>query len=97
MRQRVVSPDEWTKARVALLAHEKELTRLRDAISRQRRELPWVRIDKDYSFEGSRGTQTLSDLFEGRLLQPSLQPGSNMKWYTRSWLLLVPGRQLRWD
>ena len=43
-----------------------ELTRLRDAISRQRRELPWVRIDKDYSFEGSRGTQTLSDLFEGR-------------------------------
>jgi predicted dithiol-disulfide oxidoreductase (DUF899 family) len=66
MRQRVVSPDEWTKARVALLAQEKELTRLRDAISRQRRELPWVRIDKDYSFEGSRGTQTLSDLFEGR-------------------------------
>jgi predicted dithiol-disulfide oxidoreductase (DUF899 family) len=66
MRQRVVAPDEWTKARVALLAQEKELTRLRDAISRQRRELPWVRIDKDYSFEGSRGTQTLSDLFEGR-------------------------------
>ena len=44
MRQRVVSPDDWTKARVALLAQEKELTRLRDAISRQRRELPWVRI-----------------------------------------------------
>ena len=66
MRQRVVSPDEWTKARVALLVQEKELTRLRDAISRQRRELPWVRIDKDYSFEGSRGKQTVSDLFEGR-------------------------------
>ena len=47
MRQRVVSRDEWTTARVALLAQEKELTRLRDAISRQRRELPWVRIDKD--------------------------------------------------
>jgi predicted dithiol-disulfide oxidoreductase (DUF899 family) len=66
MRQRVVSRDEWTTARVALLAHEKELTRLRDAISRQRRELPWVRIDKDYVFEGPHGTQTLGDLFEGR-------------------------------
>jgi predicted dithiol-disulfide oxidoreductase (DUF899 family) len=66
MRQRVVSRDEWTTARVALLAQEKELTRLRDAISRQRRELPWVRIDKDYVFEGPQGTQTLGDLFEGR-------------------------------
>ena len=44
---RVVSRDEWTTARVALLAQEKELTRLRDAISRQRRELPSVRIDKN--------------------------------------------------
>ena len=66
MRQRVVSRDEWTRARAALLAQEKELTRLRDAISRQRRELPWVRIDKDYVFEGPQGTQTLGDLFEGR-------------------------------
>jgi predicted dithiol-disulfide oxidoreductase (DUF899 family) len=66
MRQLVVSRDEWTNARVALLTQEKELTRLRDAISRQRRELPWVRVDKDYRFESSRGTQTLSDLFEGR-------------------------------
>ncbi len=49
---------------MALLAQEKELTRLRDAISRQRRELPWVRIDKDYRFEGPRGTQILGDLFE---------------------------------
>jgi len=53
MRQRVVSRDEWTTARVARLAQEKGLTRLRDAISRQRRQLPWVRIDKDYVFEGS--------------------------------------------
>jgi predicted dithiol-disulfide oxidoreductase (DUF899 family) len=52
MRQRVVSPDAWTKARVARLAQGKELTRLRDAISRQRRGLPWIRIDKEYSFEG---------------------------------------------
>jgi predicted dithiol-disulfide oxidoreductase (DUF899 family) len=66
MHQRVVSRDEWTPARVALLAQEKELTRLRDAISRQRRELPWVRIDKDYVFEVPQGTQPLGDLFEGR-------------------------------
>jgi predicted dithiol-disulfide oxidoreductase (DUF899 family) len=66
MRQRVVSPDEYTKARAALLAQEKELTRLRDAISRQRRELAWVRIGKDYVFEGPQGKQNLGDLFEGR-------------------------------
>ena len=66
MRQRVVSRDEWATARVTLLVQEKELTRLRDAISRQRRELPWVRIDKDYVFEGPQGKQTLGDLFEGR-------------------------------
>jgi predicted dithiol-disulfide oxidoreductase (DUF899 family) len=46
MRPRVMSRDEWTTARVALLAQEKELTRLRDAISRQRRELPWVADDE---------------------------------------------------
>jgi predicted dithiol-disulfide oxidoreductase (DUF899 family) len=66
MRQRVVSRDEWTTARVALLAHEKELTRLRDAISRQRRELPGVRIDKGYVYERPYHTQTLGDLFESR-------------------------------
>jgi predicted dithiol-disulfide oxidoreductase (DUF899 family) len=49
-----------------LLTKEKELTRLRDELSRQRRELPWSRVEKEYVFEGARGKETLSDLFEGR-------------------------------
>jgi predicted dithiol-disulfide oxidoreductase (DUF899 family) len=62
----VVSRAEWTRAREALLQREKELTRLRDAISRQRRELPWVRIDKEYRFDTPQGPRTLARLFEGR-------------------------------
>ena len=48
---KVVSPKEWLKARTALLAKEKEMTRLRDAISAERLALPWVRIEKDYFFD----------------------------------------------
>ncbi|MEO9249661.1 MAG: thioredoxin family protein [Gemmatimonadaceae bacterium] len=62
----VVSRDEWTAARTAFLAREKEFTRLRDDLSRQRRELPWVKVDKAYLFDTANGTQTLADLFEGR-------------------------------
>jgi predicted dithiol-disulfide oxidoreductase (DUF899 family) len=62
----VVSPEEWLLARTALLAMEKEFTRLRDELSRQRRELPWVRVDKAYVFDGPRGQETLSELFERR-------------------------------
>ena len=62
----VVPREEWLKARKAHLAREKELTRLRDDISRERRELPWVRVDKEYVFESPGGQKTLSDLFEGR-------------------------------
>lgn len=62
----VVSKDEWTQARKALLAKEKELTRLRDEVSRMRRTLPWVRVDKDYSFEGTSGAVSLAELFAGR-------------------------------
>ena len=62
----VVSRDEWTAARLELLAQEKELTRMRDEVSRRRRALPWVRIDKDYVFEGPNGRETLGDLFAGR-------------------------------
>ena len=58
---RVVSRDQWIEERKALLAREKEFTRLRDQLSRQRRELPWVRVDKDYVFEGANGKQTLSE------------------------------------
>ena len=63
---RVVSRDEWLTARRAFLAKEKELTHARDRLSRERRELPWVRVDKEYVFDGPAGKETLSDLFAGR-------------------------------
>jgi len=63
---RIVSSDEWVTERKALLAREKELTRLRDQIARERRALPWVRVDKTYVFAAPEGPRTLADLFEGR-------------------------------
>jgi predicted dithiol-disulfide oxidoreductase (DUF899 family) len=63
---RVVSEGEWLVARKDLLTREKELTRLRDEVSRHRRELPWVKVDKEYLFEGPDGKETLADLFDGR-------------------------------
>ena len=63
---RVVSRDEWVAERKTLLAREKELTRLRDQIARERRALPWVRIDKTYVFDGPEGRRTLAELFDGR-------------------------------
>jgi len=63
---KVVSREEWLKARRAFLAKEKEFTRQRDELSRQRRELPWVKVEKDYVFDGPNGKETLADLFEGR-------------------------------
>lgn len=63
---RVVSREEWLSARLAFLAKEKEFTRLRDDLSRQRRELPWVKVDKPYVFDGPNGKETLADLFENR-------------------------------
>jgi predicted dithiol-disulfide oxidoreductase (DUF899 family) len=62
----VVSRAEWIVARKAHLQKEKELTRLRDELSRQRRELPWVKVDTPYVFDGPEGQQTLADLFDGR-------------------------------
>jgi predicted dithiol-disulfide oxidoreductase (DUF899 family) len=62
----VVSRKEWVAARKALLAKEKEFTRLRDEMSRQVRELPWVKVTEPYAFEGAHGKQTLADLFQGR-------------------------------
>jgi predicted dithiol-disulfide oxidoreductase (DUF899 family) len=58
--------EEWLEARLELLKAEKELTRLNDDLARQRRELPWVRVDKDYRFETEDGEATLADLFRGR-------------------------------
>jgi predicted dithiol-disulfide oxidoreductase (DUF899 family) len=57
---------EWLTARLALLEAEKELTRRSDELARQRQELPWVRIDKEYRFETDEGSATLKDLFRGR-------------------------------
>ena len=62
----VVSREEWLAARKALLAAEKDFTRLRDELSRQRRALPWVKVDKQYVFDGPSGEETLADLFEQR-------------------------------
>ena len=57
---------EWLDARLELLKAEKELTRLGDDLARQRRELPWVRVAKDYVFDTEQGEATLGDLFRGR-------------------------------
>jgi predicted dithiol-disulfide oxidoreductase (DUF899 family) len=62
----VLSKDEWLKARLELLALEKEETRLRDKVRAARRALPWVREEKDYVFDTPEGSRTLSDLFAGR-------------------------------
>ncbi len=57
---------QWLKARLKLLKEEKELTRRSDELARHRRQLPWVRIDKEYVFDTDEGEQTLRDLFAGR-------------------------------
>ncbi len=66
MQHTIVSQDQWLAARKALLAKEKEFTRARDALSAERRTLPWVKIDKNYVFDGRAGKQSLADLFDGR-------------------------------
>jgi predicted dithiol-disulfide oxidoreductase (DUF899 family) len=66
MQHRVVSRDDWLAARRQLLNQEKEFTRRRDELSAERRELPWVRVDKDYVFDTPDGKATLGDLFDGR-------------------------------
>ena len=65
-RHTVVSRKDWLAARKALLTKEKKFTRLRDQLSKERRQLPWVKVDKDYAFDGPQGTETLSELFDGR-------------------------------
>jgi len=65
-RRTVVSRKDWLAARKALLTKEKKFTRLRDQLSKERRQLPWVKVDKDYVFDGPEGTETLSELFDSR-------------------------------
>ena len=62
----ILPHEEWVQARKGLLAKEKEFTKLRDELSKARRELPWEKVDKAYVFEGPDGKESLSDLFDGR-------------------------------
>jgi predicted dithiol-disulfide oxidoreductase (DUF899 family) len=66
MNNRIVSRAEWLDAHKQHLIKEKELTRRRDQLSIERRELPWVKVDKPYVFEGPNGKEALADLFGGR-------------------------------
>ncbi len=63
---RIGTQDEWQTARDALLNEEKALTRRSDELARKRRELPWVPVEKNYTFETARGTKSLAELFDGR-------------------------------
>src|SRR5215213_4391184 len=63
---KVGSRAEWQAAREELLRREKEYTRMGDELARQRRELPWVPVEKEYRFETDEGTRTLAELFDGR-------------------------------
>jgi len=65
----VVSRAEWQAARDELLQREKEHTRMADELARQRRELPWVAVEKEYRFDTDAGTQTLAGLFDGLICQ----------------------------
>ncbi|GAB3684366.1 DUF899 domain-containing protein [Salinisphaera aquimarina] len=81
MQHSIVSRREWLAARKALLARERALTHELDALRAERRELPWVRVDKPYVFEGPEGEYRLGDLFRGRsqlaVYHFMLTPGSD--------------------
>jgi predicted dithiol-disulfide oxidoreductase (DUF899 family) len=63
---KVVTHDEWLAVRKKHLAKEKEFTRRRDQLSKERRDLPWELVEKEYVFEGENGRQTLADIFDRR-------------------------------
>jgi predicted dithiol-disulfide oxidoreductase (DUF899 family) len=65
-QHKVGTQAEWQAARDELLSQEKELTRRNDELARKRRELPWVPVEKEYSFETDGGTRSLAELFDGR-------------------------------
>jgi predicted dithiol-disulfide oxidoreductase (DUF899 family) len=79
----IVDPEQWQAAREELLEREKAHTRMGDELARQRRELPWVRVDKQYRFDTEQGKRTLAELFDGRsqllvyhfMFGPSYQAG----------------------
>src|SRR5256714_14775333 len=90
MDRETVSEAEWLVARKDLLTREKEFTRQRDALSAARRELPMVKIEKEYVFDGPDGKETLADLFEGRsqliVYHFMFGPGWEEGWKTCSYL-----------
>jgi predicted dithiol-disulfide oxidoreductase (DUF899 family) len=65
-QQKMGTREEWLAARKELLEREKELTRRSDELARERQSLPWVRVDKEYTFDTDEGTKTLAELFDGR-------------------------------
>jgi predicted dithiol-disulfide oxidoreductase (DUF899 family) len=77
----IVSRQEWVEIRKQHLQKEKQLTRLRDELSAERRRLPWVRVDKPYVFEGPRGRQSMAELFDGasQLMTYHFMLGPNWK------------------
>jgi predicted dithiol-disulfide oxidoreductase (DUF899 family) len=64
--ENVVSQEQWLEARLDLLAQEKAFDRQRDALTRARQKMPWVKVETDYVFDGPNGKESLSDLFDGR-------------------------------
>ena len=89
---KVVGRQEWQAARAELLQREKAHTRMADELARQRRELPWVAIEKEYRFDAGDGTRTLAGLFDGRsqlliyhfMFGPSYRRGARS---THRWLM----------
>ena len=63
VKHRIVSPKQWLAARKALLVKEKQFTRQREKLAQERRNLPWVKVDRNYIFDGPNGQQTLAELF----------------------------------
>ena len=72
MNHAIVSREEWLDARKALLAKERAMTHELDALRAERRQLPWVKIEKPYVFQGPEGECALGDLFRGRTSSPSI-------------------------
>src|SRR6516165_5239488 len=64
--RKVVSQKEWVSARKKLLVKEKKFSKQRDELNRQRQNLPWVKVEKEYIFDGPKGKMTLADLFEDK-------------------------------
>jgi hypothetical protein len=88
MQHPVVSQEEWLVARKALLSKEKEFTRLRDQLSAERRELPWVKVDKEYVFDGPEGKENAPRSVRGA--EPAAGPLSRfLQNARRGWAALV--------